>query len=114
MTGASSGIGRATAIAFAEEGAKVVLADLGDMNETISQFPVTKNQSGGEPYLSIKCNIAKREDVVNLIKTTIDTFGHLDCAVNCAGIAGKLSLPVHEYPEEEWLNQIQINLIGTY
>ncbi len=108
VTGAASGIGRATAIAFAEEGAKVVLADLADFESVKSQI------SNPASHIYLKCNIAIREDVLNLIKTTIDTFGHLDCAVNCAGIAGKLSLPVHEYPEEEWLNQIQINLVGTY
>lgn len=109
VTGAASGIGRATAIKFAEEGAKVVLADLGDMTETIAQIPVTNKH-----FLSIKCNIGERADVVNLINTTVETFGHLDYAVNCAGIAGKVSKPVHEYPEEEWLQQIQINLIGTW
>ena len=109
VTGAASGIGQATAIAFANEGAKVVLADLSDMTETISQFPVTNKQ-----YKTIKCNIGKREDVINLIASTIKAYGRVDCAVNSAGIAGKLSLPVHEYPEEEWLNQIQINLVGTY
>lgn len=109
VTGAASGIGRATAIKFAEEGAKVVLADLGDMTETIAQISVTNKH-----FLSIKCNIGERSDVVNLIKTTVETFGHLDYAVNCAGIAGKVSKPVHEYPEEDWLQQIQINLIGTW
>lgn len=109
VTGAASGIGRATAIKFAEEGAKVVLADLGDMTETIAQFPVTNKD-----FLSIKCNIGERADVVNLIKITVETFGRLDYAVNCAGIAGKVSKPVHEYPEEDWLQQIQINLIGTW
>ncbi len=109
VTGAASGIGRATAIKFAEEGAKVVLADLGDMTETIAQIPVTNKD-----FLSMKCNIGERSDVVNLIKTTVDTFGCLDYAVNCAGIAGKVSKPVHEYPEEDWLQQIQINLIGTW
>lgn len=109
ITGAASGIGRATAIKFAEEGAKVVLADLGDMTETASQLLIPKSH-----FLIQKCNIGERADVVSLIKTTVDTFGRLDYAVNCAGIAGKLSRPVHEYPEEDWLNQIQINLIGTY
>lgn len=108
VTGAASGIGRATAISFANEGAKVVLADLADFESVRSQMP----NPGSHIYLT--CNIAKREDVVYLIKTTVDTFGRLDCAVNSAGIAGKLSLPVHEYPEEAWLNQIQTNLIGTY
>lgn len=109
VTGAASGIGRATALKFAQEGAIVVLADLGDMTETISQFPSTNNQ-----YLIVKCNIGERADVVNLIETTVKTFGRIDCAVNCAGIAGKVSKPVHEYPEEDWLHQIQINLIGTW
>lgn len=116
VTGAASGIGRATAIAFANEGAKVVLADMGDMTETENEISLIthRNVAPHSSLIAIKCNIANREDVVNLIKTTVDTFGRLDCAVNSAGIAGKLSLPVHEYPEDAWLNQIQVNLIGTY
>lgn len=112
VTGAASGIGRATAIAFAEEGAKVALADIDDLSETISIIQELGIPPSGVRRL--KCNISERADVVNLIKTTVDTFGRIDCAVNSAGIAGKLSLPVHEYPEEDWLNQIRINLIGTY
>jgi NAD(P)-dependent dehydrogenase (short-subunit alcohol dehydrogenase family) len=112
VTGAASGIGRATAIAFAEEGAKVVLADIGDLSETISIIQELGIPASG--VRGLKCNIGERADLVNLMKTTVDTFGRIDCAVNSAGIAGKLSLPVHEYPEEEWLNQIQVNLIGTY
>lgn len=111
VTGAASGIGRATAIAFAEEGAKVVVADL---NEEAGNLVVDEIKNTGSEAIFVKCNIGERSDVVNLIKTTVDTFGRLDCTVNCAGIAGKLSLPVHEYPEEAWLNQIQVNLIGTY
>ena len=109
VTGAASGIGRATAIQLAEEGANVVLADIGDCAETLSFFP-----ENSPKYLSVKCNIAVREDVLHLIQTTVETFGRLDCAVNCAGIAGKISKPIHEYPEEEWLQQIQVNLIGTW
>jgi NAD(P)-dependent dehydrogenase (short-subunit alcohol dehydrogenase family) len=108
VTGAASGIGRATAIKFAEEGAKVVLADIGDFDSVKSEIP--NHQS----HIYLKCNIGERADVVNLIETTVKTFGSIDCAVNCAGIAGKISKPVHEYPEEDWLNQIQINLVGTW
>jgi NAD(P)-dependent dehydrogenase (short-subunit alcohol dehydrogenase family) len=64
--------------------------------------------------LLVKCNIGIREDVKNLIAATVAHFGQLDCAVNVAGIAGSKSLPIHEYPEDEWINQININLIGTY
>lgn len=111
VTGAASGIGRATAIKFAEEGAKVVLADLGDLSQTISQIEKVIPPSG---VRGLKCNIGSREDVVNLIETAVKNFGRIDCAVNCAGIAGRVSKPVHEYPEEDWLHQIQINLIGTW
>ncbi|MCU0471345.1 MAG: SDR family oxidoreductase [Arcicella sp.] len=108
VTGAASGIGRATAIKFAEEGAKVVLADIGDFDSVKSEIP------NPQSHIYLKCNIGERADVVNLIETTVKTFGSIDCAVNCAGIAGKISKPVHEYPEEDWLNQIQINLVGTW
>lgn len=111
VTGAASGIGRATAIKFAKEGAKVVLSDV---NEEAGNLVVDEIKNTGQEAIFVKCNIGERADVVNLIKTTVDTFGRLDCAVNSAGIAGKLSQPVHEYPEEDWLQQIQINLIGTY
>lgn len=111
VTGAASGIGRATAIKFAEEGAKVVLSDV---NEEAGNLVVDEIKNTGQEAIFVKCNIGERADVVNLIKTTVDTFGRLDCAVNSAGIAGKLSQPVHEYPEDAWLNQIQVNLIGTY
>ncbi len=109
VTGAASGIGRATAIKFAQEGAKVVLADIGDLSETVTKLLIPNSQ-----FLTVKCNIGERADVVNLIETAVSTFGRIDYAVNCAGIAGKVSKPVHEYPEEDWLQQIQINLIGTW
>jgi NAD(P)-dependent dehydrogenase (short-subunit alcohol dehydrogenase family) len=112
ITGAASGIGRATAIAFANEGAKVVLADIGNFMDTLSeleQFLIPNSQ-----FLICRCNITDRADVVHLIDTAVHTFGRIDCAVNCAGIAGKISKPVHEYPEEDWLQQIQVNLIGTW
>jgi NAD(P)-dependent dehydrogenase (short-subunit alcohol dehydrogenase family) len=111
VTGAASGIGQATAIKFAKEGAKVVLADLGDMTDTAKEISSISHLAS---FITIKCNISEREDVVNLIQSTIKTFGTLHCAVNCAGIAGKVSKPVHEYPEEDWLQQIQVNLIGTW
>lgn len=112
VTGAASGIGRATAIKFAQEGAKVVLADIGDFSDVLNEFE--KFLIPNSQFLIQKCNIGERADVVNLIETAVKTFGRIDCAVNCAGIAGKVSKPVHEYPEEDWLNQIQINLVGTW
>lgn len=111
VTGAASGIGRATAISFAKDGAKVVLADL---NEEQGNSVLSEIILEGYEAIFVQCNIGERMDVVNLIETAVNTFGRIDCAVNCAGIAGKVSKPVHEYPEEDWLQQIQINLIGTW
>jgi NAD(P)-dependent dehydrogenase (short-subunit alcohol dehydrogenase family) len=109
VTGAASGIGKATAIAFAKEGAKIIAADIADMTATENEI---RNHTS--EIISIKCDIAVRQDVKNLIASAVKHFGQLDCAVNVAGIAGSKSLPVHEYPEDEWINQININLIGTY
>nr|WP_315181492.1 glucose 1-dehydrogenase [uncultured Flavobacterium sp.] len=111
VTGASSGIGKATAISFAKEGAKVVVSDV---NEQAGTLVVQEIIALGEQALFIKCDISKREEVENLVTQTVKTFGRLDCAVNSAGIAGTLSLPTHEYPEEAWLQQININLTGTW
>lgn len=111
VTGAASGIGRATALKFAQEGANVVLADIGDLSETLIHLQKIISPSG---VRALHCNIGVREEVVNLIETAVASFGRIDYAVNCAGIAGKISKPLHEYPEEEWLQQIQINLIGTW
>jgi NAD(P)-dependent dehydrogenase (short-subunit alcohol dehydrogenase family) len=109
VTGAASGIGKATAIAFAKEGAKIVAADISDMSATETEIKKLNAE-----ILLVKCNIGVREDVKNLITAAVKHFGQLDCAVNVAGIAGSRSLPIHEYPEDEWINQININLIGTY
>lgn len=111
VTGASSGIGKATAISFAKEGAKVVVSDV---NEQAGTLVVQEIIALGEQALFVKCDISKREEVENLVTQTVKTFGRLDCAVNSAGIAGTLSLPTHEYPEEAWLQQININLTGTW
>jgi NAD(P)-dependent dehydrogenase (short-subunit alcohol dehydrogenase family) len=111
ITGAASGIGRATAIAFANEKANVVVADI---NEDAARDVASFIESKGCRAISLKINISNHDDVTNMISSTIETFGRLDCAVNCAGIAGRHSLNIHEYPEEEWINMINVNLIGTY
>ncbi len=91
VTGAASGIGKATAIAFAKEGAKIILADVSDLTATKYEL---ENLSAS--FLVVKCNIGERADVINLIEIAVKTFGKIDCSVNCAGIAGKISKPIHE------------------
>jgi len=111
VTGAGSGIGKATALAFAGEGAHVAVADI---NENAVKDVAAAIESNGGKALALSVNISSRGDVSNMIAKTVAAFGRLDCAVNCAGIAGKHSLNLHEYPEDEWVNMINVNLVGTY
>jgi NAD(P)-dependent dehydrogenase (short-subunit alcohol dehydrogenase family) len=111
VTGAGSGIGKATALAFGREGAKVVVADVNLEN---AEKTVEILRGGKTEAFAVKVDISNREAVENMVKQTVSTFGRLDCAVNCAGVAGPVSLPLHEYPDEFWHQQININLTGTW
>lgn len=119
VTGAGSGIGRATALAFGKEGAKVVVTDINLENaektaDILMAHPDKSGRGGKCEAIALKVDISNREDVEMMVKITVETFGRLDCAVNCAGIAGPVSLPTHEYPDEIWHQQIAINLTGTW
>ncbi len=86
VTGGSFGIGRATAVAFAKKGAKVVIADWIDDKETLDLI----KKSGGEAIF-VKCDVSKTADVKALIEKTVSTFGRLDYAFNNAGIEGVMA-----------------------
>ncbi|MDZ7899209.1 MAG: SDR family oxidoreductase [Arcicella sp.] len=111
VTGAGSGIGKATALSFAREGGKVVVCDI---NETNAQTTANEIITAGGEALALAVNIANREEVENSISQTKAHFGRLDCAANIAGIAGPVSMKIHEYPDEFWHQQININLTGTW
>ena len=111
ITGAGSGIGAATATAFAKEGGKIIAADI---NETASQEMANKIKASGGQAIGIAVNIADKAAVKNMIAAAILHYGRLDCAVNCAGIAGKITAALHDYPEDDWMNMMQVNLFGTY
>jgi NAD(P)-dependent dehydrogenase (short-subunit alcohol dehydrogenase family) len=111
ITGAGSGIGAATAIAFANEGGKVIAADI---NENASLETADKIKAIGGEAIAVRVDIAEKISVQNMIADTIKKYGRLDCAVNAAGIAGKITAHLHEYPEDEWMNMMQVNLFGTY
>jgi NAD(P)-dependent dehydrogenase (short-subunit alcohol dehydrogenase family) len=68
---------------------------------------------GGEA-IAIAVNIGNRDEVENSVIETVRQFGRLDCAVNCAGVAGPVSMKLHEYPDEFWHQQINVNLTGTW
>src|SRR3990170_4050401 len=85
ITGAASGIGKASALLFAREGAKVVVADVTDElgKETVKMI----NESGGKAIF-VHTDVSKVEDVKSVVKTTVDTYGKLDIIFNNAGIEG--------------------------
>lgn len=110
VTGAGSGIGRATALAFAEAGARVVVNDRntdgGD--DTVAQIIA----AGGEAVLLI-ADVSQAEDVDRLIAQTVETYGQLDFAFNNAGIEGP-SAEIRDGDEADWNRVIDINLKGTW
>lgn len=108
VTGGSSGIGRATALAFARKGAKVVIADWIENQETID---IIENLGGDGIF--VKCDVSKNADVKTLIEKIIATFGRLDYAYNNAGIEGT-SAPTQDCSEENWDKTIGINLKGIW
>jgi NAD(P)-dependent dehydrogenase (short-subunit alcohol dehydrogenase family) len=108
VTGGSSGIGRATAIAFAKKGTKVVIADWIENEETMDLI----ENLGGEAIF-VQCDVSKSDDVKTLIEKTIAIFGRLDYAFNNAGIEGT-SAPTQDCSEENWDKTIGINLKGIW
>jgi len=110
ITGAGSGIGKATALLFAEQGGKVVVSDINEDNGSSAVEELKKN--GGDAFF-IKADSSKPEDNEALVKQTIQKYGRLDIAVNNAGIGGPLS-PTGEYPIDGWQKVIDINLSGVF
>ncbi|WP_192349127.1 SDR family oxidoreductase [Algoriphagus sp. Y33] len=108
VTGGATGMGRASALAFAKEGAKVVVADVVDASETIQLIKA----EGGEA-IYIKCDVSKEMDVKSMVEKTVSTYGKLDFAFNNAGIEGKVA-PIAETTSEEFDRLMNINLKGVW
>lgn len=110
ITGAGSGIGKATALLFAKEGAKMVISDISEQNGKSTVNEIKK--IGGDAFY-IKADSSKPEDNEVLVTQTLDKYGALDIAVNNAGIGGPLGA-TGEYPLDGWQKVIDINLSGVF
>jgi NAD(P)-dependent dehydrogenase (short-subunit alcohol dehydrogenase family) len=110
VTGGGSGIGRATALAFARERAKIVVADI-DL-ETAGATVTAITEAGGQAR-AVRADVASEADVAAMVKAAVNAFGRLDCAFNNAGIGGGQH-PVHEWDLADFRRVLDVNLIGVW
>ena len=115
VTGGASGIGRATALAFAREGARVAVADI---MQDAAQRTVTEIEAMGGQALAIACDVTDDDAVKAMIAATVDAFGGLDCAFNNAGIApyqvNAGGQKIADVAPEAWRRLIDVNLTGVW
>jgi 3-oxoacyl-[acyl-carrier protein] reductase len=110
VTGSSRGIGKAIALRFADEGAKVVVNWVG--GEQAAAEVVDQIKKKGAEALSVRADVSRLADVQNLVQSAIDRFGQIDVLVNNAGVM--FTKPVLETTEDDWDRTIDINLKGAY
>ena len=110
VTGAGSGIGRAVALLYAKEGAKVVVSDINEIEgqRTVEQIKLAKGDAA-----FIGADVSKPNENQTLVEKTVNLFGGLNITCNNAGIGGPLA-PTGEYPVDGWDKVISINLSGIF
>src|SRR5262245_27650249 len=110
VTGGSSGQGRATALLFAQEGAKVIIGDINQQGATETAQLITRHEGG--QALAVKADVTKRNDVQNMIDTALKQYGRLDILLNNAGAT--LFKGIDDTSEEEWDRIINTNLKSIF
>lgn len=108
VTGGASGIGKATAVAFANLGAKVVVADMQDGTATVELI-----KKAGSEGIFVKCDVSNETDVKAMVDKTIQTYGRLDFGINNAGVEG-VQTTFQDLSEKDWDRTININLKGIW
>ena len=110
VTGAASGIGKANALLFSKEGAKVIVAD----KESDKGYETVQTiRSSGRESMFFEVDVSKAKEVKGLISEIVTVYGRLDCAHNNAGIAG-IASSTHNCTEENWDRTINVNLKGVW
>jgi NAD(P)-dependent dehydrogenase (short-subunit alcohol dehydrogenase family) len=110
ITGAGSGVGRASAMVFAREGAKVVVVDIVAANgeETASMV-----KAGGGDAVFVEADVTKSADCEKMVQTAVTTYGKVDIMFNNAGFLGPTKL-IHDLSEEDWSGLIALNVTGVF
>ncbi len=115
ITGGGSGIGRATALTFAREGAWVAVADI---TQEAAQRTVSEIEAAGGQAVAIACDVTEDDQVAAMVAAAVAAFGGLDCAFNNAGISGynvnAQGLKVADVPPEAWQRILDVNLTGVW
>jgi len=110
VTGAGSGIGRTTALMFAREGARTVVADVAVEDGEDTRLMI---ENAGGKAIFLKADVTKPDEVESLVQKAVHTYGRLDCAFNNAGIGGAWAATA-DYPEWAWDQVISVNLKGVW
>src|SRR4051812_1549613 len=110
VTGAANGIGRAAALAFAREGAGVVVADVSEQG---NQETARLIEEAGGRALAVRCDVSRAEDVKSALDQAVETFGRLDFAFNNAGVEQPITTAA-DLTEEAWDRIVDINLRGVF
>ncbi len=110
ITGASQGLGRALALAFAREGASLVV---NSRSEGPLRSVVEEIEGSGAEALAVAADVSESADVERLVDAAVERFGKIDVLVNNAGLLGP-RVAIEEYPEDEWRNVLDANLTGLF
>jgi NAD(P)-dependent dehydrogenase (short-subunit alcohol dehydrogenase family) len=110
VTGAASGIGRATAEALAGMGARLVVSDI---DADAGAAAASALRDGGAEAHFVAADVADEESTASLVAATVDAYGRLDGAANCAGVGGGHA-ETHDYPVDVWDRIVAVNLRGTW
>lgn len=110
ITGSAGGLGRAYALGFSREGAKVVVCDVIDCADTAGEITAQKGE-----VLAIKTDVTSEADTLTMAKKTYERFGRIDILVNNAAIyAGLVQKPFYQITENEWDKLMAVNLKGMF
>ena len=111
VTGGGAGIGRAAALALIREGAQVAVADV---NRKAGERALSMVKSAGGDGIFIEADVSDAAEAKKMVRTTVNTYGRLDCAVNNAGIFRGINASTHKCTEKTWDEVMRVNLKGVW